>query len=66
MIQLNPEYESKKFNVTCGHHLIVVEAKNEREAIDEARRRLSVELPRLWDVISSMEESRFVAQVVEK
>lgn len=56
-------YESgpskRKFRVHVGHNQVDVECQDEREAILAARRRLLVEMPRLWDVIFKMEDARF-------
>ena len=65
MISFNPEIEFKRYNVRVGHHSVVVKGRNEREAIDAARRQISVDLPRLWDVINSMDETQFIAEIAE-
>ena len=53
------EKRTIRFCVRIGHHAVVVEAPSPHEAICEARRLLCVEMPRLWDVIHHLEDSRF-------
>jgi hypothetical protein len=47
------------FSVRVGHWQIVVQAHNGEEAIQVARRHLSIELPRLYDLIRSLTAARF-------
>ena len=56
-----PEHSpsKRKFRVNVGHNQVVVEGQDRREAIQIARTRLSLEMPRLWDVIFRMEDERF-------
>ena len=54
-----PPTNLRTYRVAVGHSEVVVEAKSPREAIRLARRELAQELPRFYDVISSLEEDRF-------
>ena len=47
------------YQVSVGHFTVKVEGRSREEAIVAARRRLCSELPRMWDVIHSLEQSRF-------
>jgi hypothetical protein len=49
----------KTFRVRVGHWEVRVKAPDTDTAIDVARRQLSLELPRLYDVIRSLTTSRF-------
>lgn len=49
----------QRFRVTLGHVEVVVECRTRDEALRLARRRLSQEHPRLWDVIYRVEERQF-------
>ncbi len=48
-----------KYEVRVGHDTVIVEAVDERDAIEKARWQLCLVHPRLWDVIRTMDESRF-------
>lgn len=54
-----PIYEVRSFVVRVGHTQVRVQGKSKEEAIREARRQLSLDLPRMWDVIHSLDDSRF-------
>lgn len=47
------------YRVRVGHHEFRVKARDASEAMELARRQLARELPRLYDVIHSLAESRF-------
>jgi hypothetical protein len=49
----------KSFRVCVGHWEMRVKAHDREEAIVIARRHLSLELPRLYDVIRSLTANRF-------
>jgi hypothetical protein len=53
------------FEVQLGFARVTVESNDPRDAIRAARRRLCQELPRMWDVIQRLEESRFAVRAVE-
>ena len=48
-----------QYQVSVGHWEIRVQAYSVEEAIELARRHLSQELPRLYDVIRAMTATRF-------
>jgi hypothetical protein len=54
------------YRVEVGHVTLSVRGASPAEAIRIARSRLCLELPRLWDVIRSMDDSRFRVVIVEK
>lgn len=47
------------YRVRVGHHKFRVKARDAAEAVLLARRQLARELPRLYDIIRDLEESRF-------
>jgi hypothetical protein len=47
------------YRVRIGHHDFRVRARDAAEAVEVARRQLARELPRLYDVIRSLTDSRF-------
>jgi len=47
------------YRVRVGHHEFRVKAHDAAEAMELARRQLARELPRLYDMIRSLAESRF-------
>lgn len=49
----------RDFQIQVGHWKLRVRARGADEAIELARRKLSHELPRLYDVIRAMEPARF-------
>lgn len=49
----------KKFRVDVGHSSVTVECSNEAEAIPQAKRQLSKEVPRMWDLIQGLGDERF-------
>lgn len=48
-----------QYQVTVGHLRVTVGGTSRDDAIQQARRALCVELPRLYDVIRSLDSSRF-------
>lgn len=50
---------SQCFRVRLGHHCVTVAGSSAQEAIAKARQLLSDQMPRLWDVISQLEDARF-------
>ena len=57
----NPEetYEVKSYVVRLGHNSVHVDASSDADAILQARQRLAADLPRMWDVIHGLDDSRF-------
>lgn len=49
----------REYSVSVGFARVKVMATSTFEAIETARQRLSNDMPRLWDVIQSMETRRF-------
>jgi hypothetical protein len=49
----------KRFRVKVGHAQVTVYAADEAQARQEARRLLSQEMPRLWDVIYQCDAQKF-------
>ena len=47
------------YQVTVGHRTLRVESASAIDAIQAARRQLCADLPRLWDVIQSLDDARF-------
>ena len=47
------------YNVRVGHNVVTVKCQNEEEAVEAARKQLSLDLPRMWDVIQSLDATRF-------
>ena len=50
---------SQQYKVTVGFAQVTVDARNRSEALSVARRKLSQDVPRLWDVIFNMDAHRF-------
>jgi hypothetical protein len=55
----NNDLDTKYFEVSLGHATVFVYGKSIPEAIAEARKLLCKELPRMWDVIHSLDAQRF-------
>jgi hypothetical protein len=47
------------YRVRLGHHECRVKARDVAEAVTIARRQLAHELPRLYDIIRNLAETRF-------
>jgi hypothetical protein len=47
------------YRVSIGHAVVHVRVDSRESAIREARRRLCLEMPRMWDVIERLADSRF-------
>ena len=47
------------YRVRIGHHNVRILARDAAEAIEITRRQLAHELPRLYDVIRNLAETRF-------
>ena len=59
MTNNKPGTETIGNRVKVGHLTVDVEGQSKDGVILEARRRLSLEMPRMWDVISSMDDQQF-------
>ena len=62
MISWNERRPGFSYEVTLGHQTVTVHAASADEAVEEARRRLSLDFPRLWDVIHTVDRARFVVR----
>jgi len=59
MIDLNRSSVPLPYEVTVGFSSVQVTGRNREEAIEEARRELGRQLPRLYDVIRGLADNRF-------
>jgi|GEM_PF-1747361 len=59
MIEWNSARPQLDFEVKVGLMSVVVRGASREEAITNARMKLSEDLPRMWDVIHGLEDSRF-------
>ena len=63
MISRNQEFPATTwYQVRVGYSKITVRGTNHTEAIQEARRRLCLEMPRMWDVIQALDDTRFLVE----
>ncbi|MCO6454599.1 MAG: hypothetical protein J5I93_04790 [Pirellulaceae bacterium] len=59
MHHAQPAHATHTYLVRVGHAEVRVEGQSEQDALRRARRQLCEEMPRLWDVIQSLDDSRF-------
>ncbi len=59
MIEWNAATPLTNYEVRVGHMRVVVRGGSHEDAIVQARRALSRELPRMWDVIHTLATNRF-------
>lgn len=63
MMQFGPKHDghepAARYRVELGHSSVTVNGVTVQEALRAARLMLCRELPRMWDVIQSLDESRF-------
>jgi hypothetical protein len=52
------------YKVEVGHNSVVVESASQEDAIRAARTKLSLELPRLWDIIQQLGPEKFKVSLV--
>ena len=64
MIDMNRSDFPERYTVSVGHARVVVDGHSPADAIHQARLRLSAEMPRLYDVIHSLDDHRFVVTQV--
>ncbi len=55
---------TRTYRVDVGHSTILVESTSIEGAIRAARTKLSLEMPRLWDVIQRMTPDKFNVSMV--
>ena len=65
MIDMNRSRFPTRYLVRVGHNSVTVDGHSRAEAIRRARIRMSLDLPRLYDVIHSLEDQCFVVTQVE-
>ncbi len=58
----NQEPKKNTYRVKLGHTEVTVLARTAAEAIENARQQLATEMPRFYDVISSLAPTRFEVQ----
>lgn len=46
---------NRDYEVRIGHTRVRVQGRNDADALRQAKNRLCMEMPRLWDVIQAME-----------
>jgi len=60
MISHEPEHHPKNnYQVRVGHTIVNVDGLDRADAIQAARTRLCLDMPRFWDVIQSIDDQRF-------
>ncbi len=65
MIEWNSARPQMQFEVRVGLMRVVVRGTTHEEAITNARTQLSRDLPRMWDIIYGLDDSRFDVSLVE-
>lgn len=60
MIDINRRHDVMRYQVSLGHAQVTVWSESRLDAIREARIQLSLEMPRLYDIIHSLDEGRFL------
>jgi hypothetical protein len=53
------------YRVRLGHAEVRVQGESAQEALRQARRQLCRDMPRLWDVIQSLDDNRFQVVIEE-
>ena len=51
--------QPRAYRVKVGHAEVTVYARSRTEAIQRGRMQLSIEIPRMWDVIQNIDDSKF-------
>ncbi len=59
-IHPNQSAELTTYRVQLGHTYTLVKGRSKEEAVLEARRQFCHEMPRMWDMIQKLDDSRFV------
>jgi hypothetical protein len=59
MFDVNSKPEVLSFSVQVGHTTVNVKGGSREEALQEARRQLCQDMPRMFDVIQLLDDSRF-------
>jgi len=66
MIDMNRSKFPTRYLVRVGHNSVTVDGHSRAEAIRQARIRMSLDLPRLYDVIHALEDQSFVVTQIEQ
>ncbi len=53
---------TQDYKIVVGHTSVTVSGRSRDEAIQNARMRLCIEMPRMWDVIISLDPRSFQIQ----
>jgi hypothetical protein len=53
---------AQEYRVIVGHASVTVSGHSRDEALQNARRRLCIEMPRMWDVIERLDPRSFQIQ----
>jgi hypothetical protein len=63
---MNNESQRAKhlYKVEIGHNSVMVESGSPEDAIRAARTKLSLEMPRLWDIIQKLSPEKFNVSMV--
>lgn len=59
MIDMNRNQFPDRYEVRVGLARVRVEGRTPNEAVEQARRQLSLDMPRLYDVIYGLAQERF-------
>lgn len=59
MIEWNKSRPSLEYEVSVGHMRVIVDGTSREDAICKARKQLSSDMPRMWDVIHNLAPNRF-------
>ena len=59
MIEWNAAKPLSEYEVRVGHMRVIVRGGSLEDAISQARRELSRDMPRMWDVIHMLATNRF-------
>ena len=57
---------ANQYQVEIGHLKVIVHGQTPEEAVNNARRQLCEQLPRMWDVIANSHDDRFVVQPISQ
>ena len=55
----------KQYTVAIGHAEVTVTGRDEADAVQQARRKLGVNTPRLWDVIYELDDRLFKVDLIQ-
>ena len=56
------EPSNTHYTVQVGHWRVRVPGRDSSDAIEQARRKLYEDMPRLWDVISKLDAEKFTVE----